>query len=304
MLVEHYRNGLTEEEHDGYVTTLNRGFAPDTPYYLRSCAKPLQASLLIDYHLDEIYNLSSEEIALICASNAGEKCHTDIAERLAKKFGIEYDWIKCGIHKPLSRTRQDEMLISKEPVTYFHNNCIGKHLLFLALCKLNKWDLKTYDDFNHPLQIEVKTKINKLCEVDKEYPLTKDGCGVPILSMPLINMLKGFVNLFCDKRYEKIKRAYLDNPYIIGGENRLDTEIIQNSTGLTAKVGAGGLCIVVNTEIHDGLAVKINDCNMETRRLVVLEALNKLEWMNYDFSKDIKTLHGEKVGEIKINLPL
>ena len=208
MLVEHYRHGLIEEEHSGYVMTLHKGDVNDYPYYLRSCAKPLQASLLVDYGLDEMFDLTSEEIALICASNAGEKCHTDIAERLLKKFGLDYDSLKCGMHKPLSRTRQDEMLITKEPVTYLHNNCIGKHLLFLVLCKVNGWDMKTYDEVDNPLQIEVKKKINSLCEVEKEYPITKDGCGVPILSMPLKNMLKGFVNLFCDEKYAKLKNAY------------------------------------------------------------------------------------------------
>ena len=153
MLVEHYRHGLIEEEHSGYVMTLHKGDVNDYPYYLRSCAKPLQASLLVDYGLDEMFDLTSEEIALICASNAGEKCHTDIAERLLKKFGLDYDSLKCGMHKPLSRTRQDEMLITKEPVTYLHNNCIGKHLLFLVLCKVNGWDMKTYDEVDNPLHI-------------------------------------------------------------------------------------------------------------------------------------------------------
>ena len=303
MLVEHYRNGLIEEDHDGYVMTLTKGDRTDYPYYLRSCAKPLQASLMIDYKLDEKYHLTSEEIALCCASHAGEKCHTDIAETLLKKFQIDYNDIKCGIHKPLSRTRQDEMLTNNETVNYFHNNCVGKHLLFLALCKENNWDVSSYDEPTHPLQIEVKNKINKLCDVRDEYPITKDGCGVPILSMPLRNMLQGFVNLFCNEKYQKIKNAYLENPYIIGGENRLDTEIIQNSKGLVAKVGAGGLCIVVNPELKDGLIVKINDCNMDTRRLVIFEALNKLDWSNYKVSKEIKTLHNDIVGEIKINLP-
>ena len=302
MKVKHLRDGLIEEEHFGYVLTTKFGQATDYPYYLRSCAKPLQASLMTDYGLDKKYNLTSEEIALCCASHAGEKCHTNIAERLLNKFGLNYNQLHCGIHKPLSRTRQDEMMLNNEEVTYFHNNCVGKHLLFLALCKENGWDTKTYDQIDNPLQQKVKEKINNLCEVTSEYQITKDGCGVPILAMPLNNMLKGFINLFGDKKYENIKNAYLKNPYIIGGENRLDTEIIQNSKGLVAKVGAGGLCIVVNTNEHDGLIVKINDCNMETRRLVVFEALNKLGWSDYKCDKSIYTLHGETVGNIEIDL--
>jgi L-asparaginase II len=257
---------------------------------------------MIDYEIDKIFDLSSEEIALCCASHAGEKCHTDIAERLLKNFGLKYTDLKCGIHKPLSRTRQDEMFLMNEPVQYFHNNCVGKHLLFLALCKVNGWDLKTYDDKNSPLQQLVKTKINSLCEVNMEYPITKDGCGVPILSMPLKNMLKGFINLFSNEKYIKLKKAFLENPYIIGGENRLDTEIMENSKGLIAKVGAGGLCIVINPNLNDGIIVKIIDSNMETRRLVVFEALNLLGWSDYKVSKDIKTLHDEIVGEIKVNI--
>ena len=303
MLVQHIRDGLIEEEHDGYVMTMTVGNEPDYPYYLRSCAKPLQASLMIDYGLDKKYDLSLDEIALCCASHAGERCHTDIAQRLLNKFGLEYDWLKCGIHRPLSRTRQDEMLISGESVNYFHNNCVGKHILFLALCKENGWDIGTYDSIENPLQKEVKKKIYDLCEVGVDYPVTKDGCGVPIHSMPLRNMLKGFINLFCDEKYARIKNAYLENPYIIGGEDRLDTEIMQNSKGLVAKVGAGGLCVVVNIEKRDGVVVKINDCNMDTRRLVVFEMLNRLGWSDFECDKRIKTLHGDVVGEIKINLP-
>ena len=313
MLVQHIRNGLIEEEHDGCIMTLNSGDKTNYPYYLRSCAKPLQASLIIDYGLDKKFNLTSEEIALCCASHAGEKCHTDIAERLLNKFGLTYNQLKCGLHKPLfNKNTMDE-------VTYFHNNCVGKHILFLALCKENGWDTKTYDCIDNPLQQEVIRKLSELCEVKTRvqdettnnynnnhtysypYPITKDGCGVPILSMPLRNILKGFINLFCDKKYEKIKDAYLENPYIIGGKDRLDTEIIQNSKGLVAKVGAGGLCVVVNIELKDGLIVKINDCNMDTRRLVVFEALNKLGWSDYKCDKSIKTLHNEIVGEIVIN---
>ena len=304
MIVKHIRDGLTEEEHTGYVLTSRLGESTDMPFYLRSCAKPLQASLLFDYGIDEKYSLSSEEIALCCASHAGEKCHTDIAERLLKKFGLKYEWLKCGIHMPLSETRRKEMDVSGEEVNCYHNNCIGKHLLFLVLCKDNGWDIQSYDNVDHPLQKIVKSKINLLCEVSEfeKFPITKDGCGVPILSMPLRNMLKGYLNLFSDKKYEKIKKAFIENPYIIGGENRLDTEIMKNSENVIAKVGAGGLCVIVNPDVNDGVVIKINDCNPDTRRLVAFEALNKLGWSDYKCDKSIKTLNGDVVGEIQIEL--
>lgn len=314
LLAEYIRDGLVEAEHFGYIIAANNekiidreGESANYPFYLRSCAKPLQASLIIDYGMDKEFDMTEKEIALCCASHAGEKIHTELADGLLKKFGLEENLLKCGLHSPLSKTAQEELLLSKTPVRFVHNNCSGKHIFMLGLCKMNGWDLKTYDDLNHPLQQEIKKKIYELCGIahsggaDKDYPVTKDGCGVPIFSMPLFNMAKGYINLFCDPKYEKIKNAFLNHPYVIGGENRTDTKIIQHSKNIIAKVGAGGLCIVVNLESKECLVVKISDCDMKVRELVVLNSLKNLRWANIEADIYIKTLHGDRVGEIVIS---
>lgn len=308
ILVKYERDGLIEQEHRGYVVLAEKnhafdftGDAKNYPFYLRSCAKPLQTSLLIDYGLDKAYNLTEEEIALCCASHAGEDVHVNIAKKLLEKFELNESDLKCGLHKPLSKTKQTEMLIKKESENVLQNNCSGKHIMMLGLCKLKNWDLKTYDEPNHPLQVAIKNKISELCELKKEYPITKDGCGVPIMSMPLTNMLFGYLNLFCDEKYSKIKNAFLNCPYIIGGEDRTDTKIITNSKGLIAKVGAGGLCIVVNTETEQAFVVKICDCDMKARELVVLKALENLKWSDAKQDLSIKTIHNEVIGQIIVN---
>ena len=305
ILVKYIRDGLVEQEHMGFVVLADKsrsfdfiGDSKNIPFYLRSCAKPLQASLIIDYGMDKFYDMTEQEIALCCASHAGEKIHTRIAQQLLDKIGLDETYLKCGLHKPLSKTRQAEMLLNKESETVLHNNCSGKHIMMLGLCKMKGWDLKSYDDINHPLQIEIKNKIYELCHIKHEYPITKDGCGVPILSMPLTNMLYGYLNLFCDKKYEKIKNAFLNNPYIIGGEDRSDTKII--SYGLIAKVGAGGLCIVVNTVLEEAFVVKICDCDMRARELVACQILKNLKWADIECDRTIKTLHGDIVGEIEV----
>ena len=309
ILVKYIRDGLVEQEHRGFVVLADKersfdfvGDSKNQPFYLRSCAKPLQASLIIDYGLDKFYNLSEEEIALCSASHAGEKIHTDIASKLLEKIGLDESYLKCGLHKPLSKTRQTEMLLNKEAETQLHNNCSGKHIMMLGLCKMNGWSLDNYYDLSHPLQIEIKNKIYELCSLTCEYPITKDGCGVPIVSMPLTNMLHGYLNLFCNKKYEKIKNAFLNHPYIIGGEDRTDTKIITNSNGLIAKVGAGGLCIVVNTKIEEAFVVKISDCDMRARELVACQILKNLKWADIECDRTIKTLHGDTVGEIDVQI--
>lgn len=303
ILVQYKRDGLIDQEHYGYIVLADKsrafdftGDANGYPFYLRSCAKPLQASLIIENDLD----LTEEEIALCCASHTGEDVHVKIARQILKKFDIDESMLKCGLHKPLSKTKQTEMLLKHESENVLQNNCSGKHIMMLALCKQNGWNMNDYDDPEHPLQMAIKAQIYELCNVKKEYPVTKDGCGVPIASMPLENMLHGYLNLFSNPKYEKIKSAFLNHPYIIGGENRTDTMIMQNSEGLVAKVGAGGLCIVVNTTTEEAFIVKISDCDMKARELVVCQVLKNLKWANIECDKKIKTLHGDVVGEIEV----
>ena len=293
MRVEYIRDGLVEEFHEG-LFMLSTELYDTIPYYLRSCAKPLQATLLIDYGID----LTEEELALCCGSHAGEECHIRVAKQILDKFEIDEKYLKCGVHAPLARSMQDKMLLSGEKARAIHNNCSGKHICFLVICKKKGWDMETYDKPEHPLQIDIKNKINNMCEITLNYPVTTDGCGVPILSMPLQNMLIGYKNLL---QYEKIINAIQKYPYIFGGENRLDTEIIEKTQGLIAKVGAGGLCIVFNVKEQVGFVVKINDCSMEARRFAVLEMINRLGWGNIEFDKTIKTLHGQVVGEIIVH---
>lgn len=292
--VEYIRDGLVEEFHDGVLSFGDNNSL--TPYFLRSCAKPLQASLLIDYDT----NFTPKELAFCSGSHAGENCHIETAKELLKKLDIDESYLKCGIHAPLSHSKREKMLLANEKATALHNNCSGKHIGFLAVCKLKGWDMNTYCEPDHPLQQEVKRKIYELCDVplNNNYPMTTDGCGVPIVSMPLANLVKGYANLHIN--YPQIVSAILSNPYIYGGENRLDTEIIQNSENLIAKVGAGGLCVVYNIKEHQGFAVKMNDASMEVRRIAVLEILKKLGWADILYDNEIKTLSGKVVGEITV----
>lgn len=317
-VVEYLRDGLVEQEHSGFIMHFSKGKFMEQgdskgyPFYLRSCAKPLQASLLVDYELDSFYDMTQKEIALCCASHAGEPCHTETVQVFLKKINVEEKFFKCGLHKPLSKIEQNKLLLNNEKENVFQNNCSGKHMMMLALCKKNGWDFNNYDDNNHPLQVAIKNKIYELCEINKKFPqgfpITKDGCGVPICSMPLKNMLKGYANLFFDTKYEKIKKAFIQYPYLIGGENRLDTALMTANNNLIAKVGAGGLCIVLNLEKEEGLLVKLLDCDMKARAITLIEALSQLNWLDKEMLKheliqaqnnrDILTLHGEKIGEI------
>ena len=301
LKVEYVRDGLIEEFHTGVWVSAKpiKNFTPDnnhdTPYFLRSCAKPLQATLLIDNNID----LTPEELAFCCASHAGEDCHIKVAIKLLKKLKLDESMLQCGIHAPLSRDMQNRMIVRGDAPNVLHNNCSGKHIGFLALCQKNDWDMLSYEEPSHPLQIAVKEKIYNLCGVTNDYPITTDGCGVPIVSMPLKNLAQGFVKLL---EYPQILKAIKANPYIFGGEGRTDTEIIARTENLIAKVGAGGLCVVLNAKECNAFVVKINDASNEARKFALFEIINRLGWGEIKYDNRIKTIAGKVVGHVAVSI--
>lgn len=320
-LIEFVRDGLVEQEHYGFLLKISEdknilriGDDDNYPYYLRSCAKPLQASLIVDLNLDEYFNMTEKEVAICCASHAGEEIHTKTVKDFLNRMGLNESFLKCCLQVPLSKVEQKRLTLNGEEASALHNNCSGKHSMMLAACVKEGFSTDDYFKINHPLQFLIKKKIYELCEIKGEYPSTKDGCGVPIYSMPLENMLRGYLNLFLNSKYKKIKDAFLNNPYLIGGENRLDTAIMTASDNLIAKVGAGGLCIVVNLQKKEALLVKIMDCDMKARALVLIEALRQLCWLDENSFKnellqaqnqiDILTKHGEKIGQAEFRFQM
>ncbi len=305
ILAKYLRGTLVEQEHFGFRMLARKnhiieytGETGHYPFYLRSCAKPLVASLLIDYGMDIKYDLTDEEIAICSSSHAGEDVHVEVQNGLLAKIGLDESYIKCGVSAPLSQTKRREMILDNDFGNVLRNNCAGSHIMMLGLCQMNDWDLFTYDVAEHPLQVKIKEKIRELCELKHNFPITKDSSGVPVMSMPLEDMLRGYLNVFCNKRYEKITQAFLNQPYLVGGEGCLDTKIIENSENLVAKIGAGGLCIVVNLAEEEALVVKITDCDERAREVVVAKSLKNLHWANIPVETLIKTVHNEIVGEI------
>ena len=316
FLLDYIRSGLSEQTHFGFIKLIDKngiiaeiGDDCGCVFYERSCAKPLQASLLVDNGIIDFFNLNDKEIAISCASHTGDTEHRTILKNYLKKIGCGENDLLCGIHQPLSKTEQKILILENKEPDVLHNNCSGKHTFMLAYCKKNGLDISTYPNIDHPLQKAIKAQIQMLCETKSELHSTKDGCGVPIWATTLYELAKGYLNLFTGEKYTKILNAFKANPYIIGGRERLDSEIINCNNNLIAKVGAGGLCVVVNTKKQQALIVKTCDAGLNARSLITIFALQQLNWLTQNqiqnsdiqriFSPEIKTLHGETVGFAK-----
>lgn len=299
LLLQQTRSNLTEQEYYGYIILCNAdkniqkiGIDYDYPYFHRSAAKPLQASVLKDFKTDEYYDMSAREIAVCCASHTGEQVHIDILRNLLKKGGICETDLKCPAIEPLDKSEQIKFAGKYTPL---HNNCSGKHTLMLLICRQMGWDIATYLDRDHPLQIAVYKKIQQLCEAPKELPFTFDGCGAPNFATSLSELAKGFYNVFCTDDYRGIRNAFLSHPYLIGGNHRPDTEIMQLGNHICAKAGAGGIMCIANTLSSHVLVIKLMEADMQARSIVAVDAMIKLGWVDDINSTDCTLLYNKIV---------
>lgn len=322
LLLEYIRDGLNEKSHYGFIELVDLhkgviakiGNTNDCVFYQRSCAKPLQAALLVDNGIIDFFSLSGQEIAISCASHTGTQEHTEVIKSYLQKIGCQKNNLQCGIHAPISKTEQEKLIKSDRQPDILQNNCSGKHAFMLAVCKKKNYDISTYPDANHPLQVEINCKLKELCNTKRDLKATKDGCGVPIWATTLTELAYGYLNLFTNSKYSKIKQAFIKHPYLIGGHERLDSEIINSNPKLVAKVGAGGLCVVVNLEKKQALVIKISDADLQARTLVTINALLQLNWLNKKqlktegfkkiFAPEIKTLHNDVIGRAQVKFDL
>lgn len=305
-LIRYIRNGLEEQSHQGIIMHLNKSgiikkIGEDNKYkfYQRSCMKPLQLASVIDLGIDEKLNLTIEELAVCTASHTGDIIHQELVKSVLNKIDCTEKDLLCPAHLPLSTEERKRLILSKKTETKLHNNCSGKHAAMLAICKEKGFSIKDYKDMTHPLTELIINRVCELCEADKkDIIISKDGCGLPVIATTLEQLGKGYLNLFLDSKYKHIKNAFIQCPYIIGGKNRLDSDIIIASQGkLIVKVGAGGLCVIVNPIKEECIVVKIEDANMEARAFTVINSLIQKNWPddNGKFSDQINKMYINKI---------
>ena len=144
--------------------------------YLRSSGKPLQAILTAESGALERFDISKRELAIMCASHAGQDIHVQTVRGILSKIDLSEEALQC----------------SKENA--IRDNCSGKHAGILTLCKFYGFPVDSYIQPDHPAQVMIRKVVGEMCDVDDvEYGV--DGCGVPTFYMPLSKMAVGYARL-------------------------------------------------------------------------------------------------------------
>ena len=216
------------------------------PFFIRSLLKPIQ-SKAISKELSSLLN--EEEKALALASHNSETCHLEVLKYL------DTSRIKVPSSFPLLSQSERNF---KNPL--FHP-CSGKHAAILKVCQSLGWPQETYNDENHPFHERVLKKLEKaLGSKLTEKKIGKDSCTLPTVALSLKEMAQIFSYLVREKESDWIWETMIKKNYLIGGKNRLDTEIMELSKGrILAKEGADGLLglAIEHPEYPKGLGIAI-----------------------------------------------
>jgi L-asparaginase II len=295
VLVEITRGALVESVHRGSVAISDAHgeivFSCgdiETPVYPRSSLKPIQALPLIESGAADAFGLSSEHIALACASHSGEPMHTTRVAAWLKRIGLGEKDLACGPHPVRYEPVWRDMVCRGEAPTRIHNNCSGKHTGFLSVAK--HWGVATagYERHDHPVQQAVAKDLNELSGLTGELPWGVDGCAAPNFALPLSRFARALAQFadpkaLAESRAQAMKRivtAMVTHPELVAGTGRACTILMQSAKGRAAvKTGAEGVYAGIVPERGLGIAIKIDDGAgraSETAMAAVLDALKLL----------------------------
>ncbi len=299
VLLEVVRNEMVESIHAGHLLILGKDGAPilelgdlKSPIYPRSAVKSIQASAMVRAGL----KVSPKELALICASHAGSSEHLDVARLILSGAGLGESALKNTPDKPLGAVERAAW--GDKAPTSLAANCSGKHAGMVATCKANGWDLESYKEVTHPLQLAIREEFEKL----SGEAITKvgvDGCGAPLFAISLAGLAKALRNLMLSAElvHQEVVNACRANPVMVSGAGRLPTVLMERVDGLFIKDGAEGV-MVIGTRSGEVVVWKMSDGSQRGAMTLALASLSHLG-IKPDIERETVLGGGEVVGEIR-----
>lgn len=315
LLTEVNRGNSFESAHRGWVVVCDKdgniinGTHKNYPeFFARSSIKPIQALPFIMAGGMETFNFSLSDLAVMCSSHSGELKHIERVNNILNTIGLKEEDLLCGTHTPYSSKVAKELIEKRKEPTPIYCNCSGKHSGMLAICLMNNWDIKTYLEYNHPLQVEIRKHLTILTGLDADkFEWGIDGCGIPTYKFPLDKLSKIFSYLINYENapaeyyepFKMIHKAFIAYPDLIAGEDRVDTVIMNAFKGrIISKIGGEAIFGMGLVKEKLSIAIKIED---GSNRPMIPTVIRCLELLGIDIENnpDLKTLKNYKITNNK-----
>jgi L-asparaginase II len=232
----------------------------------RSSSKMLQALPLIESGAADAHGLTTEQLALSCASHQGAAIHTDRVNAWLGNLGLSDSDFRCGPQEPSDRPAMEALIRAGEKPCQVHNNCSGKHAGFLTLTR----HLKAGPDYVTPDHAVQKACLEAFESVTGESSpgFGIDGCSAPNFATTLHGMARAMAFFAAAEEGSGVRasaaarltKAMRLHPELVAGEGRACTELMRAMEGRVAlKTGAEAFFIAIIPEKKLGVALKVVD---------------------------------------------
>jgi L-asparaginase II len=303
------RSGFVESRHFGLAVALDpdgkqvySAGQVDAVVLPRSTAKPLQAVGCIAAGAE----LEEQEAAIAAGSHTGEDRHVALVDRMLAAAGLGRDALGCPPDRPEDEPTRLRLIAERIGPEKVRMNCSGKHAAMLMATVAGGNDPLTYLDAESPVQRTIAAEIERLTGVATGI-VTVDGCGAPLLGMPLDGLARAFGRLATatpgtpDNRVATAMRRYAD---LVGGHGHLNTEVMSRLPGVIAKGGAEGVIGMAAPDGH-AVAVKVIDGNPRATTALGLTLLEKCG-VDVSAADELRTVPvlggGRPVGQLQLRI--
>ncbi|MFT6105576.1 MAG: L-asparaginase II [Paracoccaceae bacterium] len=265
-LVELWRGPFLESCHSGHMVVCGEDGNVEQAWgdparitLARSSIKILQALPLM--RSGAAANLSSEQLALCCASHDGAAIHTERVARWLADLGLGEADLRCGPQEPDNRPARDGLILAGEQPCQIHNNCSGKHAGFVTLNR-HLGAGPEYVEVDHPLQRMIREAFEEAVGEDSPgYGI--DGCSAPNFASSLAGIGRAMAKCAvatADSAEGQLRDSMMAHPALVAGEGRACTELMRAMAGKGAvKTGAEGMFIAILSGLKKSVALKIED---------------------------------------------
>ncbi|MBW3619857.1 MAG: asparaginase [Actinobacteria bacterium] len=229
---------LVESSHVGHVVVVGPDGElagalgdPHRVTFVRSSIKAFQATASLEVLAAHggVTELPAAELAIGQASHRGEPRHLAAVRDLLARSATSPEELTTPPARPEA---QPEL-----PAEPLHYNCSGKHALFALAGRALGCPREQLLDPDGPLQSRVLAVLEDV--LGPPAAVGVDGCGAPAVAVPLLRLAEAFRRLRTEDRWAPARDAALAEPWLVGGEGRLDSALL--AAGVSVKVGAEGV---------------------------------------------------------------
>ncbi len=269
-MTEIWRGDMLELLHRGHAviadaqgSVIQSWGDPAAMIYPRSSCKMLQALPFVESGAADA--LTPEHLALACASHSGSALHVEKVTRWLAEIGLAETDLRCGAHEPSDRAERDRLIRADESPCQIHNNCSGKHTGFLMFNQ-HLGGGPEYVDPDHPVQKAVRAAFDEVTgETSPGYGI--DGCSAPNFATSVKGLATAMARFATagetdarGRAMVRLRTAMAAHPYLVAGEGRSCTELMQEMRGaVTIKTGAEAVFVAMVPSLGLGIALKITD---------------------------------------------